>query len=383
MSDAFTGLGGVKFERKGIRRRADTPSERMQMRILVISGFLGAGKTTFIQELVHRTSRRVVVYENEYGQADIDARILREDDEIKVWESLENCICCTGKQDFATSVLTIANTIDPDVLVVEPTGVAKLSSVMGNVASVGYERIQLLPPVAIVGADTWTRQHGQYPDIYLDQIASAATVVISKVDRAGTGEVEAAARWVRERNPAAEVVDAPYRELPDAWYRRLLDGRDGDDTANGGPTLRPGEPARDTGDEDAVAAGPDIGTLTIEDAELPTPDHLFWFLDALTAGTFGDIPRAKGIMPCGSALDEWLRFDVVDRAWAVTGAPVPEDEHAQAVFIGPQIRRTWLLEVLSPSHADAGHAPAGKRLKAALSTHGGHRSAPKSQARAC
>lgn len=100
------------------------------MRVLVVSGFLGAGKTTFIQELARRTGRDFVVYENEYGQADIDAKVLSETDELSVWESTENCICCSGKQDFAASVLTIANTLDPEYLVVEPTGVARLSSVL-------------------------------------------------------------------------------------------------------------------------------------------------------------------------------------------------------------------------------------------------------------
>lgn len=66
------------------------------MRALVVSGFLGAGKTTFIQELVHRTGKDVVIYENEYGEADVDARRLRADSDIKVWESVENCICCSG-----------------------------------------------------------------------------------------------------------------------------------------------------------------------------------------------------------------------------------------------------------------------------------------------
>ena len=64
------------------------------VKVLVVSGFLGAGKTTFIQELVRRTGKDVVIYENEYGEADVDARRLRADSDLKVWESVENCICC-------------------------------------------------------------------------------------------------------------------------------------------------------------------------------------------------------------------------------------------------------------------------------------------------
>lgn len=404
------------------------------MNILVVAGFLGAGKTTFIRELSRRSRRQIAVYENECGQADIDARILRDDEDLTVWESLDNCICCTGKQDFASSVLTIANTIDPDILVVEPTGIARLSSVLANIGSVRYERIGLLPSIAIVGADTWVRQHDQFPSIYLDQVASAGAVVISKADRAGAGEVAAAAAWVRERNPEAVVVDTPYQQLPDSWFEGLLAGdRGGADADAGaeragwtgggagarGAECEPGNRATTTGATDtpsatvdpagaragAAAAGtmgaaargaagtpatapttsaampaatrePAIETLAIDDAFVPTPTHLFWLLDALSAGVFGHVVRAKGTVAYAGAEVEQLRFDVVDRAWAVTGAETAEGDLPQAVFIGTDIKRAWLLEAFSPSHADSGHAAAGIRLRQALDRAGSSRSRP-------
>lgn len=421
------------------------------MNILVVAGFLGAGKTTFIRELSGRTQRQIAVYENECGQADIDARILRDDEALTVWESLDNCICCTGKQDFASSVLTIANTIDPDILVVEPTGIARLSSVLANIDSVRYERIGLLPSIAIVGADTWVRQHDQFPSIYVDQVASAGTVVISKADRAGAGEVAAAAAWAHERNPEAVVVDTPYQQLPNGWFEGLLvggrSGADADATAEragwaGGGTeygataeragrteggachvdaalgterapdnRAPTAGAADTpaatvdpagaragaataGTMPAVAMGaagspaatpatsattpaatrePAIETLVIDDAFVPTPAHLFWLLDALSAGVFGHVVRAKGTVAYAGAEAEQLRFDVVDRAWAVTGAEAAKGDLPQAVFIGTDIKRAWLLEAFSPSHADSGHAPAGACLRNALGRSGSNR----------
>lgn len=352
------------------------------MHVLVVAGFLGAGKTTFIQELSRRSGERFVVYENECGQADIDAQILRDDDDLTVWESLDNCICCTGKQDFASSVLTIANTIDPDFLVVEPTGIARLSSVLDNIESVRYERIDVLPSIAIVGADTWTRQHDQFPTIYVDQVAHADTVVISKADRAGVGEVAAAAAWVRERNPHARIIDTPYQHLPDTWFMQLLHGerdtmacRDARPTTEHAATAATGDssaaPASDTvAAVHAPTADAEIGTIAIDGPFLQTPAHLFWLLDALCAGVFGHVVRAKGTIAYAGSTDEWLRFDVVDRSWAVTGAPVAAHEHPQAVFIGTELKRTWLLEAFSPSHTDAGHAAAGARLRSALaSTH--------------
>lgn len=319
------------------------------MRVLVVSGFLGAGKTTFIQELARRTGRDFVVYENEYGQADIDARVLSETDELSVWESTENCICCSGRQDFAASVLTIANTLDPEYLVVEPTGVARLSSVLENVDQVSYERISLLAPLVIVDAVAWERQRERFSDIYLGQVATAPVVVLSKVQHAGPGQVAAARAWVAEKNPAARIVDVPYDQLPDEFFSALL-------TCDLDPSRAPAP-------QNAAPAEREFESLSLSGIELPTENHLLWFLDALVAGVFGEVVRAKGALPCGG---QWLRFDVVDRAWSVTGAEPPaegEKDGALAAFIGPEVRRPWLRETLLPLVRDA---VAAGRAEAAL-----------------
>ena len=322
------------------------------MKVLVVSGFLGAGKTTFIQELARRTGRDFVVYENEYGQADIDAKVLSETDELSVWESTENCICCSGKQDFATSVLTIANSLDPEYLVVEPTGVARLSSVLENVDQVSYERISLLAPLVIVDALSWQRQKDRYPDIYLDQIRTAPVVVVSKAQLAGPGELEALTAWVRELNPTAQVVDRPWETLDNAWFCQLL--------------TQDLDPSRAATQPEAVPAEDEFESLSLAGIALPSESHLLWFLDALVAGVFGEAVRAKGYLPCGEKGGhggQWLRFDVVDRTWQVTGTEKPDDGQALGVFIGPVVRRPWLREVLLPLVRDAvvaGHAEAAE-----------------------
>lgn len=92
---------------------------------------------------------------------------------VNVWELTENCICCSGKQDFATSILTIANTIDPEFLIVEPTGVAKLSSIIENIRQIQYEKISLLQPVAVVDGNNILSLSKKYGEIFLDQIENA------------------------------------------------------------------------------------------------------------------------------------------------------------------------------------------------------------------
>ena len=89
--------------------------------------------------------------ENEYGALNVDGDILGNyDDSLNVWEMTEGCICCTRKADFASSVLTIANTLDPAYLIVEPTGVGALSKIINNIRKIQYERISLLPPITIL-----------------------------------------------------------------------------------------------------------------------------------------------------------------------------------------------------------------------------------------
>ena len=122
------------------------------MKILIISGFLGAGKTTFIKELARRTKKEIAIFENEYGTSGVDGDILKEATNVNIWELTEGCICCSVKGDFAASVLTIANTVNPDYLVIEPTGVAMLSNLITNLSQIEYEHIKLMAPISIVDA---------------------------------------------------------------------------------------------------------------------------------------------------------------------------------------------------------------------------------------
>ena len=301
------------------------------MKILVVSGFLGAGKTTFIQELVRRTGRDFAIYENEYGQADIDARRLRQDSDLKVWESTENCICCSGKQDFATSVLTISNTIDPEYLIVEPTGVAKLQSILDNVNQVAWERISLLAPVTVVDAVSWQNQRTDFPEIFDNQLSAAASVVISKLAPGSEDAAEPIRQLAAEMNPQAEVIaESSYADIPDEWWNGLLT------RALDGSVLK--DPASEK-DE-----GPDLETMALTHAELPSPTHLIWLLDAASAGVFGKLARAKGTLPCGN---QWVKFDLVERAWAITGDE-PQEE-SRCVFIGRDLLRHGLREVFVPA----------------------------------
>lgn len=329
------------------------------VKILMVSGFLGAGKTTFIKKMAEITGRDFVVLENEYGQTDIDKQQLEQELDLEVFELARGCVCCTMKQDFATSILTISSALDPEVLIVEPTGVARLTSLLANVGQIEYERIRLLAPVVIIDGLLFERQLAEADEIYLDQLKTAPTVIVSKMEHADPDLLKAIEERIRELNPTAEIVTDPYAERSPEWFLSLLNH-----FADG----QVEEP------EDAEDA--DLETFTIRGAELDSPTKLIAILDAMSFGAFGRVLRAKGYLPCNGA---WLRFDVVDGLWGITGfwnEDDPEDENFEANFVEPEeseivvigrnLQRSFLRELLLPLYRrnqigdsnDGGEAPA-------------------------
>lgn len=307
------------------------------MQVLIISGFLGAGKTTFIRRLAAKVPRQFAVLENEFGQTDIDARLIGEDKDLSVYEMSENCVCCTGKTDFLNTLLAISNSIDPDYLVVEPTGIARLGNILANIRGLGYDRISVLPPVVVVDAGAFPSQAEHYDDIYLDQLRNAGTIVLSKSEGLTQEDALPYRRRLGALNPTAEIVTGDYSKRPRAWWEGLLEAE-----ADAG-AVQPGTAATASGKADARLRLP-MDTFTLRGVRLPTPVHLMTILDLTTMGLFGDIPRAKGYLPCGS---EWVRFDLVDHRWAVTGMSETElgdDDESTCTFIGTGIAKADLSQ---------------------------------------
>ena len=294
------------------------------MKVLVISGFLGAGKTTFIKALAERTRKDFAVMENEYGEVGIDGAVLEEASEkLNIWELTEGCICCSMKSDFATSVLTIANTVDPEYLIVEPTGVGMLSKVMENLSQIQYDRIQLLSPITLVDGNSFDRYLEEYGEIYLDQLKSAGTVLLSKMESASSEELDRLEETLRTINPEARILKTHYSLQEDPWFFSLLQRSLTGEVPKG---------------SDLQA---DLENLGLTDVSLQSPDQLLLFVNGIVSGVFGNICRSKGYLKAG---DSWLRFDTADRTYCLTGCEPMED--SRAVFIGKDLKRSFLREVL-------------------------------------
>ena len=285
------------------------------MKILIVSGFLGAGKTTFIKRLARNVDQRFAILENEYGAAGIDGARLGQNQQgtqKNVWEMTEQCICCTGKKDFAASVLTIANVVDPESLIVEPTGVGSLAQIIENLRQIEYERIQLLSPVTIVDVYSYRHYMAEYPELYQDQIRSADTIVVSKTEACQAEEKQRIQEFLQEINPQAKIITDYASTMTREDYQSLLLG---------------GRYEKEVQDTQSGEKMPE--TFSFENIRMEAPEILWCFLEQIIRGTFGNVIRAKGQFAAG---DQFLQFDVADHRYSITGT---EQKNAgQAVFIG-------------------------------------------------
>lgn len=316
------------------------------MKVLVISGFLGAGKTTFIKELANRTGRDIAIYENEYAAEGMDKNILESglsNGDINIYETSNGCICCSEKGDFKMSVLTIANSVDPEILIVEPTGIGKLSNVMANVSEIEYERISLLKPVTIVDAGSIDHYLKDYDELYTDQVKNAAVIVISKQENLDGEERERIASRLRELNPDADIITEHYSGLDTDWFNGLFA-----DSFLADPEKAAAEPEFTA--FSPTEAGPLPESFSISGTTCPSLGYLVCFLEDLIRGEFGRIIRAKGHITLGGEL---LHFEVADRNYYIEGVESVPSEDAEketikpsAVFIGHDIERQTLRRKL-------------------------------------
>ncbi len=184
-------------------------------KIDIISGFLGAGKTTFIKKLLQEAiaGEQVVLIENEFGEIGIDGGFLK-DAGIEIREMNSGCICCSLVGDFGDSLKEVLTKYNPDRVIIEPSGVGKLSDVMKAVVDVASELDVILnSAVTIVDAQKCKMYRKNFGEFFNNQIENAGTVVLSRTDIAPGDKIDQAVEIIRELNPKASVVTTPFEEL--------------------------------------------------------------------------------------------------------------------------------------------------------------------------
>lgn len=181
----------------------------------IISGFLGAGKTTFIQKLLQESLKgeNVVLIENEFGEIGIDSGFLKNSG-IEIREMNQGCICCSLVGDFETSLKEVIETYKPDRILIEPSGVGKLSDILSAVKTVSANLpVHLDGAVTVVDSTKAKLYNKNFGEFFDDQIRYATSIVLSRTDIATEEKVEEAIRIVRALNPKANLITTAIKEL--------------------------------------------------------------------------------------------------------------------------------------------------------------------------
>ena len=187
------------------------------VKVDIISGFLGAGKTTLIKHLLAHVyaGENVVLIENEFGEIGIDGGFLKEAG-IEIREMNSGCICCSLVGDFATSLKEVVTRYNPDRILIEPSGVGKLSDVIKAVENVKDELdLEICYKVAVIDVTKCKMYLKNFGEFYKNQIESASTVIFSRTDIAKAEKVEEALELVKSLNKEAAVITTPVQELDD------------------------------------------------------------------------------------------------------------------------------------------------------------------------
>ncbi len=314
------------------------------VKINVISGFLGAGKTTLIKKLFTGSLRneKVVLLENEYGEIGIDGGFMK-DAGITVTELNAGCICCTLAGDFQAAVDQLIDTYHPDRILVEPTGVGKLSEILSAVekAKTRHSEIEVGGSATVVDAGKCRMYMKNFGEFFLDQVKSASTVIFSRTQLLSPDRVEKSRQLIAEAHPDARIITTPWDDMePDfileviengkpIWFAPLEDDDDDEEDEHEhhhhdhdhdddehehhhhdhdhGHEHHHHHHHHGKGEHDADEV---FGNIGLETAQRYEKDEIRDILSKLSdEEEYGRILRAKGILQ--NAAGEWFQFDYV------------------------------------------------------------------------
>ena len=304
------------------------------MKIDIYSGFLGAGKTTLIKKMIQEAycGEKLVLIENEFGEIGIDGGFLQ-DAGINITEMNSGCICCSLVGDFGKALTQVIEEYHPDRIVIEPSGVGKLSDVVAAVEKVTGNGVELGNTVAVVDAGKVKVYMKNFGEFYNNQVETAGTIILSRTDSIPQAKLDTAVALLREHNAHAALVTTPWGQLTG---KQLLEAMEGEHSL--AKELEELEHAHHHhhhhDDEHECCCGHHhedehhhhdhecgcghhhdhhadevFTSWGVETAKKFTAEGIHAALEALDSGKYGMILRAKGIV--AAADGSWIHFDYV------------------------------------------------------------------------
>ena len=283
------------------------------MKILLVSGFLGAGKTTFIKEMAKNINLEFVVLENEYADIGIDGDFLDEKN-LNVWEMSEGCICCSMKGDFKSSIKKIYSEINPEYLVTEPTGVGMLSSIIENIREINNNDIEILSPLTLIDITSFNEYLETFNNFFIDNLKNTGKVILTKLENYNPFDIENIKNEIFKINNNLEIITDDYRTFSKEWFGEILNKNIDNKIIDKNFSLK---------------THINLRTFSKENINLKTMDELGLFLNRLVNGDFGKIYRAKGIVKVDGY---WGKFNLVYKNFEME--PITDAKGTKIVIIG-------------------------------------------------
>ena len=308
-------------------------------KIDIYSGFLGAGKTTLIKKMIQEAyvGQKIVLIENEFGEIGIDGGFLQEAG-IEITEMNSGCICCSLVGDFGKALEQVIRDYSPDRILIEPSGVGKLSDVEAAAEKVVSDTVHLGNMVTVADAGKCKMYMKNFGEFYNNQVETAGTIVLSRTDAISAEKLAAAVALLKEKNPNAVIVTTPWEQLTGAQILEAMEQgntllhalthHDHDDECcchehhhHEHEHEHEHEHHHDHGEECCCHEhehhhhhhGHDADEVFtswgVETPKTFTEAGLRTALEALDSGKYGAVLRAKGIVP--GADGQWLHFDFV------------------------------------------------------------------------
>ena len=365
-------------------------------KIDIVSGFLGAGKTTLIKKLLAEAyqGEKLVLIENEFGEISVDGGFLKETG-VEISEMSSGCICCSLVGDFGKALAEVEEKFHPDRILIEPSGVGKLSDVVVAVQNTAAENpaLRLNSFVTVADASKVRVYMKNFGEFYNNQVESAGTIILSRTQNLTQEKLEAAVELLRGKNPGAAIITTPWDQLDgrtvlsaiektsleeellahiraeheagEAEHEHHHHHHHGHDEEHGhdhehehhdhehhhhdhdghdhehhhehdhGPDCTCGCHDHDHEHHHADEVFTSWGKETVKPFSKEDLEHI---LSELDLGECGAILRAKGIVPAGDG--SWLHFDYVPEEWSVR--PGPADYTGRLCVIGAELKEDKL-----------------------------------------
>ena len=327
-------------------------------KINIVSGFLGSGKTTFIKKLIKEADdfSKTVIIENEFGEVSIDGAIL-EREGLSVREINAGCICCSVAGDFASSINDIKKAFDPDKILIEPSGVGKLSDI--KAICLKYpDLFEINRSITIIDASKYSMYKVNFGDFYLDQIKNSDTIIFSRYSQAKEAGIDIGQiiADIKKENDQVQVIDSEWDgfRATDLLESKILESREGRlKTARDRLGLfnsnghHHGTNTGNVHSNDGSSchnhhhhSGDEFSSLTLNVDKVFSRNEIKDILLAFDTGLYGSIVRAKGSIP-GLVTD--MEFDYVPQEIVIRDLEKIKDHHV--VIIGKDLNSEALSKV--------------------------------------